>query len=157
MKVNLGCPRYCEGWVCVDIYPADPRVVAAEATSYIAGLHPSSVAEVKAENLLEHLPNVHQFLKGCFDALEKGGRITIVTDNAEWLPFYLPFEIPRLGVGAHAVKRYALRFNTVHFSIFSPMHLLLHLSEAGFAEAKVRRLVRYAFARLEGSGYKRGG
>lgn len=157
MKVNLGCPYYCEGWVCVDMYPVDVRVLAGEAASYIVTRPPSSVTEIKTENLLEHLPNVHLFLKGCFDALENGGRITVVTDNAEWFPFYFPFEIPKLGVGAHAVKRYALRFNTVHFSIFSPMHLSLHLSEAGFVDVRVRRLLRYAFARLEGTGYKRGG
>ncbi len=154
LRVNLGCPRLCAGWTCVDLHPKDDGVVQADAIEYMSALPSGAVSEILTENLLEHLPNVQQFLKACYDALQGDGRIRVVTDNAEWLPFYLPLALPRLGVGAHAVKTYALRFNTVHLSIFSPMHLRLHLSNAGFREVRVRRLWRYALARLEGVGFK---
>ncbi len=155
VRVNLGCPNFHEGWVCVDLHPRDSAVVRDDAVNYMTGRPPGSVSEVMTKNLLEHLPNVQQFLKACYEALEDGGRICVITDNAEWLPFYLPVAVPRLGVGAHAVKKYALRFNTVHYSIFSPMHLTLHLTDAGFSDVRVNRLWRYAFARLRGIGFRR--
>ena len=154
VRFNLGCPRLCAGWTCVDLHPMEAGVVQADAVEYMSNLPPKTVSEIQTRNLLEHLPNVQQFLKGCYEALEVGGRMCVVTDNAEWLPFYFPLALPRLGVGAHAVKSYALRFNTVHLSIFSPMHLSLHLSNAGFKDVRVRRLWRYALARLEGVGFK---
>lgn len=152
MKVNLGCPRYCEGYLCVDLFPTDDRVLRADA---IAWLHREiEVEEIKTENLLEHLPNVQEFLKLCYSRLVTGGRIIVVTDNAEWLPFYLPIDIPKSGIGAHSVPSYSLRFNAVHLSIFTKMHLSEHLILAKFGNVRVRRIWRVLGARIEGVGIK---
>lgn len=153
MRVNLGCPRYCWGYKCVDLFPSDERVVKADALRWLESSN--NIEEIKTENLLEHLPNVEEFLSLCFDKLRKGGRLIVVTDNAEWLPFYLPFDLKGLGVGAHSVPSYSMRFNAVHLSIFTKMHLREHLLLAGFQDVKVRRLWRVAGARIEGVGVKR--
>src|SRR2546422_108256 len=140
VRVNLGCPTFHEGWVCVDLHPRDSTVVRDDAVSYMTGRPPGSVSEVMTKNLLEHLPNVQQFLKACYEALEDGGRICVITDNAECLPFSLPVAVPRLGVGPHAEKKSPLQFNTVHYSIFPPIHLPLHLPEAVSSDVHVNRL-----------------
>ena len=72
VRVNLGCPNFHEGWVCVDLHPRDSAVVRDDAVNYMTGRAPESVSEVMTKNLLEHLPNVQQFLKACYDALEDG-------------------------------------------------------------------------------------
>lgn len=153
MKVNLGCPRYCPGYLCVDLFPKDFRVCRADAITWLRELT-GSVDEIKTENLLEHLPNVQEFLKLCYSRLSPGGRIIVVTDNAEWLPFYLPLDVPRSGVGAHSIPSYSLRFNAVHLSIFTKMHLREHLLLAEFTDVKVRRMWNVLGARIEGVGVK---
>lgn len=153
MKVNLGCPRYCEGYVCVDLFPHEPKVVKEDVTAFLNSEGPWE--EIKSVNLLEHLPDVHGFLELCYRRLVLGGKIVVVTDNAEWLPFYLPFEVKGVGVGAHSMPSYSLRFNAVHLSIFTKMHLRQHLLLAGFQDVNVRRLWEVAGARIEGVGVKR--
>ena len=158
MKVNLGCPVYCEGYQCVDLFPKDVRVIRSDAVAYLeaATRLGGLFEEVRSENLLEHLSDVGRFLRACYGSLVEGGRVVVVTDNAEWLPFYLPVDLRRLGVGAHARESYALRFNTVHYAIYSKMHLRAHLRDAGFSRVRVRRLWSFAFARIEGIGWKEG-
>src|SRR5271157_2097758 len=109
--------------VCVDMFPEDSRVVKAEAISFLLGNPTPRFTAIRCENLLEHLPNVMTFFVACHKDLIPGGHIRVLTDNAEWLPFYLPFSLVGLGVGAHSVEGYAKRFNTVHYCIFSKMHL----------------------------------
>lgn len=153
MKANLGCPRYCEGWLCVDLFPSNPGVEKADVFEWLQS-H-DQIDEIKTENLLEHLPNVHAFLELCFDKLRYGGKLIVVTDNAEWLPFYLPIDFKGTGIGAHSQPSYSMRFNAVHLSIFTKMHLNQHLLLAGFQDVKVRRLWKVVGARIEGVGVKR--
>jgi hypothetical protein len=155
MKLNLGCPWNCEGYLCVDLFPRAPGVIKEEAIKFLKLEPYEPWDEIRTENLLEHLPNVHGFLELCFDKLRYGGKLIVVTDNAEWLLFYLPFDLKRVGVGAHSMPSYSLRFNAVHLSIFTKMHLREHLLLAGFQEVKVRRIWRVAGARIEGVGVKR--
>ena len=94
------------------------------------------------------------FLKLCYLRLQTAGKLIVVTDNAEWFPFYLPIDMKGTGIGAHSEESYSLRFNAVHLSIFSPMHLREHLLLAGFKRVKVRRMWQVLGARLEGVGTK---
>lgn len=156
-RVNLGCPHKCEGYTCVDLFPKEEGVIRSDALEYLQGLIRTSsrVDEIVTVNLLEHLPDVGAFLHLCRLALVPSGRLVVVTDNAEWLPFYLPFDIPHTGIGMHARESGALRFNTVHYCVFSKMHLRRHLLDAGFTDVKVRRLWRVIGARIEGTGFNR--
>jgi|ERR1700676_1660425 len=153
MRVNLGCPRYCEGYLCVDLFPKDPRVLQGDALEWLENSS-EYLDEIKTENLIEHLPNVQAFLRLCYLRLQTAGKLIVVTDNAEWFPFYLPIDIKGTGIGAHSEESYSLRFNAVHLSIFSPMHLREHLLLAGFKRVKVRRMWQVLGARLEGVGTK---
>ena len=139
------------GRLCVDLQPADKRVVKAEACEFLEN-GTGSYDEVRSENLLEHLPDVGRFLRLSKQALREGGRVVVVTDNAEWLPFYLPIDIPGTGIGAHSVESYSRRFGVVHRQIFTKLHLRCALMEAGFSDVKVRR-IKFG-SRLEATGYK---
>ena len=153
LVVNLGCPRFCAGRLCVDLTPQDKRVVRAEACEFLES-SVGSYDEVRSENLLEHLPDVGRFLRLCRQALRENGRVVVITDNAEWLPFYFPIDIPRTGIGAHSVESYSKRFGVVHHQIFTKLHLRYTLQEVGFSNVKVRR-IKFG-SRLEATGYKKG-
>ncbi len=142
MKVNLGCPKYCAGLICVDIHPLDERVVKENVFDWLVE-HDSLVDTIFTKNLLEHLPDPGAFLNLCHNALKPNGFISLITDNAEFFPFYFPFYLTRTGIGAHSCDEYAMskRCNeTHHFAVFTKMHLRNLLEYAGFRPLKIRRI-----------------
>lgn len=151
MKVNLGCPQKCDGWVCVD-RRGDP---SWDVYEWLEEMKTSGreVGAIKSKNLLEHLPDPGRFLALCHDVLSHGSRIEIITDNAEFLPFYLPLWVRRTGVGAHSVNMYALdHCGSVHYMIFTQMHLVNLMRNAGFKRVSVSRVTMGA--RLRAVAYK---
>jgi 2-polyprenyl-3-methyl-5-hydroxy-6-metoxy-1,4-benzoquinol methylase len=146
MKVNLGCPEYCVDYLCVDLNPKDKRVIKANVFDWLADEYweDDCVVEIYSKNLLEHLPDPGAFLSLCHGALEKGGRLVLITDNAEFLPFYLPFYLVKTGIGAHAKDEYAMSKHcneTHHYSIFTKMHLRNLFDYAGFDNIQVKRIL----------------
>ncbi len=140
--VNLGCPRYCEGLTCVDVHPLDERVVEANVFDWLSE-QDSSVDAIFSKNLLEHLPDPGVFLNLCHNALKPNGILSLITDNAEFFPFYFPFYLTRTGIGAHSCDAYAMskRCNeTHHFMVFTKMHLRNLLEDAGFEVIKIKRI-----------------
>jgi 2-polyprenyl-3-methyl-5-hydroxy-6-metoxy-1,4-benzoquinol methylase len=107
-----------------------------------------SVRELKSKNLLEHLPDPGRFLRLCRNILETGGSLTLITDNAAFMPFYLPLWVRHTGIGAHVVNRYALdHCDSVHYMVFTKMHLENLLRSSGFRRVAVRTIL--AGSRLE--------
>ena len=153
MKLDLGNPKFVDGWVSVDLRPKDPRVMAADAFSVLSSFR-SEVDEIRSKNLLEHLENPGLFFSACERALAPGGRLTVITDNAEFVPFYFPFWIRHTGIGAHALNAYAEDFcDSRHFAIFTKMHLRNFFEAYRFEGIEVSRT--WGGARLEGTGLKR--
>jgi len=136
---NLGCPNYCRPNVCVDLFPKNAKVVKDDVYSWL--FEQEDLPSIYSKNLIEHLSNPGQFLRFCYRALVPDGRIMIITDNAEFLPYYARFVIARLGVGAHGNNAYVSRFNdSTHKMIFSKLHLSNLLKEVGFARVEVKRV-----------------
>lgn len=156
-RVKLGCPKYCPGYTCVDLYPIDDRVIRQEALDFLSA-HRAELDHIYSKNMLEHVGNPLELLKRAYLSLKPGGELTIITDNAEWLPFYLPFPLVHTGIGAHGARQqeYLRHFGdrTTHYMIFTKAHLKSLLTAAGFRHITVRRMWRYAFARLYAQAIK---
>lgn len=142
-RINLGCPIDCPDYTCVDANPepSSKHVINADALGYLAS-NPNTFDEIYSKNLLEHLTNVGSFFALARDSLKPFGRLTVITDNAEFLPFYFPF-IHRFGFGAHSsnkyIGNYKYRHCNNHFALFTKMHLENYLSQNGFMILKIRR------------------
>jgi predicted SAM-dependent methyltransferase len=148
--VNLGCRKYCRGETCVDLNPEDPRVVKADAVEWLNRQEQNSIEVIYTKNLLEHLPDPGSFFSAAHRALQQGGLLHLITDNAEFLPFYAPVWLHHTGLGAHACNQYAIAdCKSVHYMVFTKMHLKNLAERAGFKVVMLRRLPLYAFARLE--------
>lgn len=80
MKLNLGaCDRAFPGFLSVDIVP--PADVIADLT--LAWPWPdSSVDEVRAHDVVEHLPNKRHTMNELWRVLKPGGRATIEVPHA---------------------------------------------------------------------------
>jgi len=143
LRVNLGCPNYCDGWTCVDLNPRDSRVVKANVFDWLFE-NDVECDEIFSKNLLEHLPDPGDFLKRCVQNLKYGGKMSLITDNAEFFPFYFPFFLVKTGIGAHSKDEYAMSKHcneTHHYSIFTKMHLRNLFEYAGFGDIVVKRVL----------------
>lgn len=157
MKVKLGCPKFCRGYTCVDLYPFDNRVIQQDAFEFLES-HKAELDYIYSKNMLEHVGNPLELIRRAYSSLKPGGELIIITDNAEWLPFYLPFPIAHTGIGAHGSKQheYLLHFGdrTNHYMVFSKANLNALLSTAGFRHIIIHRMWRYGFARLHARAIK---
>jgi 2-polyprenyl-3-methyl-5-hydroxy-6-metoxy-1,4-benzoquinol methylase len=128
VQLNLGCPNFCVNWVCVDLHPKDRGVIQSDAIEYLYKLSAcnSHVDYIRAKNLIEHLPNVGEFFSACHKVLSKNGMLEIITDNAEFYPFYLPV-IHRLGFAAHCSNKYSpsIMNGTKHYAVFTTLNTML--------------------------------
>ncbi len=154
--LNLGCPKFCEGLLCVDKFPKDERVVKADVYAFLrtCANNETRYPSVYTKNLLEHLGNPLEFLILCKSVLKPDGVLRLVTDNAEFFPYYIPVALVGTGLGGHSTNSYALGMNqSVHLAVFTKLHLKNLFAEAGFDSVSVRRLPKVLFARLEAVGF----
>ena len=65
--LNLGCPKSCEVFVCIDKFPYDKRVVKADVYEYLRSCKENGTKyeSIYTKNLLEHLGNPLEFLQLC--------------------------------------------------------------------------------------------
>ena len=154
MKVNLGCPFFCEGWLCVDLKPKEQNVVKSDVYEWLRKQPNCSIDEIYSKNLLEHLLNVGYFFQECNRVLKHEGKLTVITDNAEFLLFYLPFWINHTGIGAHANDSYAMSKShneSHHYQIFTKMHLRNILKATDFKMVHIKRVMLGARLKVEAS------
>lgn len=151
IRLNLGCPKYCNEYVCIDTNPINDKVIKADVLSYITTYEENSIDEIYSKNLLEHLTEINTFMSNCFNALKPNGRIVIITDNAEFLPYYIPF-IHRFGIGAHSSNKYFDNYKyqncTPHYMLFTKMHLINIMQKYGFQVLECKRDIKTLGARL---------
>lgn len=140
--VNLGCPIYCDKYVCVDAEPEDMRVIKADSIEYLSRFS-NQLESIYSKNMLEHLTEIDQFYSNAYKALAKNGIMTVITDNAEFFPFYLPF-VHRFGFGAHSSNRYfnnyKYRHCSFHYMIFTKLHLMNLATRYGFKILECKRI-----------------
>ena len=144
LKLNLGCPKYCEGYTCIDLKPSDDKVITSDATEYLEANPINKYDEIFTKNMLEHYSNPGRLLKACHNALKPGAKLTVVTDNAEFLLYYLPFWVNHTGIGAHSKREYAAtkeHGHGMHFGIYTKMHMENLLTETGFIHIKTSRIL----------------
>lgn len=82
-RVNVGCGKYpMPGWLNFDLVPRHTGVLHADATRRMP-LPDGSVALVRAEHMIEHLPHgaALAFLREVRRVLRPGGRLRLVTPD----------------------------------------------------------------------------
>lgn len=78
MRINLGCGGdILDGWINIDLYPRSEKVIAADIRKL--PFLPGSIEEIRAIDVLEHIPNrdVPPTLTHWFALLEHGGTVSV--------------------------------------------------------------------------------
>jgi len=129
-NVNLGCPRLCRNYLCVDIHPIDMYVLRYDAMKFLIYFYKiykkPIIKHIRAFNLIEHLKNPRLFILLCYLNLKEKGTLELKTDNA-WNPIHYitnPFHVIS---GSHTDEKYHYIFtkakHTKHYYIFTKLHL----------------------------------
>jgi len=129
-KVNLGCPKFCKDYICVDINPLDKWVIKSDVIKFLKTTYNTYkkpiFKKIRAYNLLEHLKNPYYFIYLCYINLKPNGVLELKTDNALNLIHYIPNPFHILS-GSHVDKYYKYIFtkakHTEHYYIFTKLHL----------------------------------
>jgi len=132
--LNLGCGNESWGTHRVDIFPTKSTTHVFDVENGI--LFPSEFFDMVYErNLLEHLKNIHFHLQEIHRVLKTGGRLTLITDNASCVRYYL------LGThtGGYMGHRHLLtRTGDKHYGVFTKEHLKNHVLDVGFKIVKIQ-------------------
>jgi len=129
-QVNLGCPKFCKDYICVDLYPKDKWVIKSDVIKFLKTTYNTYkkpiFKQIRAYNLLEHLKNPRLFIYLCYINLKNEGILELKTDNALNPIHYIPNPFHVL-TGSHVDEDYHYIFtkakHTKHYYIFTKLHL----------------------------------
>lgn len=121
--LNLGCGESNIGTDRVDKHETSATTMVFDVEQGLLYAN-NCFDEIFTQNLFEHLRNPGRFLEECFRVLKQGGKITLVTDNAECTRFYW--------FGTHTGRYEKKHEGDRHYSIFTHSHLRNHFEQVGF-------------------------
>ena len=126
--LNLGCGNQTYGTHRVDVAPTKTSTHVFDVEKGLQ-FPDSYFDEVYERNIFEHLKNPNFHLLEVFRVLKLGGQLTLITDNASCIRYYLL----RTHTGGYAGHRHIItRNDDRHYAIFTKEHLKNHLLTAGF-------------------------
>lgn len=126
--LNLGCGNQTYGTHRVDITPTKTTTHVFDVEKGLP-FPDCYFDEVYEQNLFEHLKNPNFHLKEIHRVLKPRGNLTLITDNAACIRYYL------LGThtGSYMGHRHLLtRNNDKHYAIYTKEHIKNHVLNAGF-------------------------
>ncbi len=132
--LNLGCGNqnygtdrvdFCQTSTSTHVFDVEKGLTFPDAT----------FDEVYERNLFEHLRNPNFHLQEIYRVLKPNGRLTLITDNASCIRYY----ILRTHTGGYMGHRHFLTASKdKHYAIFTSEHLKNHLISARFEVVSIR-------------------
>jgi ubiquinone/menaquinone biosynthesis C-methylase UbiE len=113
LTLNLGCGEDVYGDVRLDFVPTGSANVVGDCQQL--PFKDDSFVEVYERNVFEHLPNPGQHLFEVKRVLKEGGTLTLITDNASCLKYYL--------LGTHTGGYSKHQGKDKHFALFTKEHI----------------------------------
>ncbi len=137
MKIlNVGCGNQTYGTHFIDLYPQREEVLKCDVENEPIPFSDGFFDEVYSENLMEHLINPNKILTEMVRVLKKGGKLTVITDNASFWAYHL-------GAKTH-YGGYEERIGNTgdrHYSLFTTWHLENHFKALNLKDIKIRYLL----------------
>ncbi len=133
--LNIGCGNETYGTDFVDLYPPKnrPEVKKVDIQKQKLPYPDNTFDEVYSKCLLEHCINPGEVLKEMVRVLKKGGKIRVITDNANYWTFALKNSLHR---GSYEQEKSEDR----HYILFTDWHLKNYMRKLGMKKVKVKYL-----------------
>ncbi|MEW6748382.1 MAG: methyltransferase domain-containing protein [Candidatus Micrarchaeota archaeon] len=134
--LNIGCGEdFTIGTDFVDLYPQKDDVKQCDIDKDRLPYDDGTFDEVYTKNLFEHLTNPANLMKEANRVLKKGGRLTLITDNAAYLG---------IGFGKtlflHNYSGYGKEDR--HFEIYTAFHMRNWADKFGFEVESIDYLMQ---------------
>jgi SAM-dependent methyltransferase len=133
MKIlNVGCGSQTYGTHFVDLYPKREGVLKADVEKRLP-FEDETFDEVYSRGLFEHMKNPNMAISEMARVLKRGGKLTVITDNAS-------FWVWALGNTIHTgiyEKKSSAGEEDRHYALFTETHLRNHFRNSGLEVEKV--------------------
>lgn len=143
--LNVGCGKQKYGTHFIDLYPQRNEVIRCNLETEKIPFPDNFFDEVYSKNLLEHLKNPNRVLCEMYRVLKKKGKLVIITDNAGFWGWHIPWSKTHYG----GYEEYGYGTKDCHYAVFTSWHLENHFKtlnlESITAEYLISRenLVKY--------------
>lgn len=148
--LNVGCGNETYGTHFIDLYPSRAEVKKVFVGKEKFPYKNNFFDEVYSNCILEHLPNLGNFISECNRVLKKNGKLIIITDNAACYKFHLRFFPNSKGThhGGYEIKgrmgggtgKYT---EDKHYALFTSTHLKNLFEYYGIAVKSIEYLFGY--------------
>jgi len=130
-KLNIGCGFSEDGTHFIDLYPRREEVKKYNADTDKIPFEDNFFDEVIAEFIFEHLKDRKLFLTEVQRVLKVGGKFTMITDNAGFLPYHNCKSKIKTHYGGYDYYGKGGDADS-HYSLFTFDHIRRFLEEEGF-------------------------
>jgi SAM-dependent methyltransferase len=140
MKVlNVGCGNSRYGTHFIDLYPQRDDVIKCDIEKQKIPFPDGFFDEVYSENIFEHMKNPNAALLKMLRVLKRGGKITVITDNASFWGWHTPISKTHYG-GYERNMDYGE--DDRHFALYTTWHLENHLKDLGIKNIKIEYIMK---------------
>jgi predicted SAM-dependent methyltransferase len=132
--LNVGCGIDDYGTHFVDLFPQRKNVMKCDLDRQKLPFSDNYFDEVYSKNLFEHLTNLGFAIKEMYRVLKKGGKLILITDNAN----FFGFAIGGTHLGGYEEKKLWSKDSAKedrHYELFTDWHLRNYAKKAGFKTA----------------------
>jgi ubiquinone/menaquinone biosynthesis C-methylase UbiE len=145
--LNVGCGEDTYGTDFVDLYPSRSEVKKVDVDKEKLPYPDNTFDEVYSKNLLEHLRNPGFALEEMYRVLKKGGKLTIITDNAGFWEFHIFGTHVKPKINLKRLSFYKGRGELdTHYCLFTKEHLINHFKKLGI---KIEEVIYLPFSSNE--------
>jgi len=138
LVLNIGCGEQYFGDIRMDFAVTSATNLVADAQHL--PFRDAAFSNVYEQNLLEHLPNPAQHLLDVKRVMRSGGLLTLITDNAACLKYYV-LRTHTGGYRKHGGK-------DVHYALFTIEHIRNLFEYVGFVVDETRYIDTDYFTRF---------
>lgn len=138
--LNVGCGNDTYGTDFVDIYPSRNEVIKCDVDKKTLPFKNKVFDEVYCDNLFEHLTNLGFVMSEIHRVLKKGGKLILITDNANYLPH--AYKGTHLGGYEKETEETTGKVKDRHYELFTDWHLRNYAMKFGFKNIKTTYVAR---------------
>lgn len=136
MKIlNIGCGGQKYGTHFVDLYPLRDGIIKCNVDNEKLPFPNNYFDEVFSNNLFEHLKNPGFVLKEMYRVLKKGGMLVLITDNAGFIFWHLPWS------KVHYDYSSAKAPLDKHYALYTTHHLKNHFKSLKLKQIKIEYIM----------------
>jgi ubiquinone/menaquinone biosynthesis C-methylase UbiE len=138
LTLNLGCGDDEYGDIRLDLFPTKGANVVGD--SQLLPFKGSVFSEVYERNVFEHLPNPAQHLIEVRRVLRPSGVLTLITDNAACLKYYI------MGTHTGGYRKHGGKDR--HFALFTEEHMRNFMDICGYRIDELKLIDTTYFTRF---------